>query len=99
MATSAISAVVLGAGIHNLPEAAVYGIPVIFGPHYAKFREACGLISAGGGFSIQNKTEFNKQMDIFMKNPAERITAGEKAKQYISGNAGATATIMHHLSL
>jgi len=88
-----------GAGIHNLPEAAVYGIPVIFGPHYAKFREACGLISAGGGFSIQNKTEFNQQMDIFMKNLAERITAGEKAKQYISGNAGATATIMHHLSL
>ncbi len=88
-----------GAGIHNLPEAAVYGIPVLFGPRYAKFREAGGLISAGGGYSVQNKTEFNKQMDIFMENPAERVTAGEKAKQFISGNAGATATIMQHLPL
>lgn len=88
-----------GAGIHNLPEAAVYGIPVLFGPRYAKFREAGGLISAGGGYSIQNKAEFNERMDIFRSNPAERVTAGEKAKQFISGNAGATAAIMQHLPL
>ena len=88
-----------GVGIHNLAEAAVYGIPVIFGPNYAKFREAHGLIAHGGGFTIGHKTAFNQQMDLFTNDPSTRIEAGEKAKTYIFGNAGATKKIMQHLSL
>lgn len=88
-----------GAGIHNLTEAAVYGIPVIFGPNYGKFREAHGLIEQGGGFFIDNKVAFNRQMDLFMSDPSTRIQAGEKANAYIFGNAGATSKITRHLSL
>ncbi len=88
-----------GEGIHNLPEAAVYGIPVIFGPKYSKFVEAHGLITSGGGFSISNKTEFNKKMDEMALNPSARINAGVKAKEYIFGNAGATQEIMQLISL
>lgn len=88
-----------GVGIHNLAEAAVYGIPVIFGPNYAKFREAHGLIAHGGGFTIGHKTAFNQQMDLFTNDPSTRIEAGEKAKTYIFANAGATKKIMQHLSL
>lgn len=88
-----------GVGIHNLAEAAVYGIPVIFGPNYAKFREAHGLIRHGGGFSIDGGEAFNQQMNLFMQDPPAREKAGEKAKAYIFGNAGATNKIMQYLSL
>lgn len=88
-----------GAGIHNLAEAAVYGIPVIFGPKYTKFREAHGLISHGGGFTISHQSEFDRQMDYFMQEPSARIEAGEKARTYIFSNAGATQKIMQHLLL
>lgn len=83
-----------GVGIHNLPEAAVYGIPVIFGPNYHKFREAHGLITAGGGFSICNKTEFEAKMNDFLQSRQTINEAGEKSRAYIHNNAGATHKIM-----
>lgn len=86
-----------GAGIHNLPEAAVYGIPVIFGPNYLKFREAHGLIAEGGGFSVSNREEFNERMDIFMQSEEQMQSAGEKAKKYIFNNAGATRKILNNI--
>ncbi len=86
-----------GDGIHNLPEAAVYGIPVIFGPNYSKFREARDLIAIGGGFTINNKYEFISRMELFINKPEFRINAGEVAKDYIFSNAGATETIIKHI--
>ena len=47
-----------GAGIHNVPEAAVYSLPVIFGPNFKKFKEAKDLIACGGAFTVKNKREF-----------------------------------------
>ncbi|MDD4777776.1 MAG: glycosyltransferase N-terminal domain-containing protein [Fermentimonas sp.] len=86
-----------GDGIHNLPEAAVYGIPVIFGPNYSKFREARDLIAIGGGFSIKNREEFNNIMESFTGKPELREKAGEVAKNYIFSNSGATNTILKHI--
>ncbi len=86
-----------GDGIHNLPEAAVYGIPVIFGPNYSKFREARDLIAIGGGFTIKNKEEFNNIMESFKGEPEMRERAGEAAKNYIFSNSGATNKILKHI--
>lgn len=88
-----------GAGIHNLPEAAVYGIPVIFGPNHQKFREAHGLLSEGGGFSINSKESFSALMNSFLADPEKIKTAGQKSAQYIFKNAGATRKIFEQLSL
>lgn len=88
-----------GVGIHNLPEAAVYGIPVIFGPNFRKFREAHDLIEKGGGFVIHNKKEFNERMDYFVKNPETLSEAGAKAENYILNNVGATRQIMEKISV
>lgn len=44
-----------GAGIHNINEAAVYGMPVVFGPKHQKFKEASDLITIGGGFEVKDK--------------------------------------------
>lgn len=86
-----------GDGIHNLPEAAVYGIPVIFGPNFIKFREAHDLIATGGGFTIKNRDEFNKLMESFINEPELREKAGKEAKNYIFSNSGATNTILNHI--
>lgn len=86
-----------GIGIHNLPEAAVYGIPVVFGPNYRKFKEAHDLIETAGGFSIDSDAGFMELMNRFMANPSFVADAGAKAGQYINCNAGATQKIMEEI--
>ena len=82
-----------GAGIHNVPEAAVYGIPVIFGPNHKKFKEAKELIIAGGGFSISRSEDFELVMDRLLENKEFLSKAGITAGQYIQNNSGASKKI------
>lgn len=82
-----------GAGIHNINEAAVYGIPVVFGPRHQKFREAAGLIECGGGTSVSSVHDFDDVMDHYLSDPAALRKDGEAAGRYISENLGATARI------
>lgn len=86
-----------GVGIHNTLEAAVYGIPVIFGPKYKKFNEAVKLIEQGGGFSISNGTELKELLDSLFQAPAIRETAGQKALEYVNSQLGATQIISQEL--
>jgi 3-deoxy-D-manno-octulosonic-acid transferase len=83
-----------GHGIHNTLEAAVYGIPVIFGPNYHKFKEARDLISCGGGYSVDNKEAFYKLMDKFLSDNQTLTTSGDKAGDFVHCNIGATDKIM-----
>lgn len=78
-----------GVGIHNVPEAAVYGIPVIFGPNNQKFREAQALKACGGSFEYQDEASFAALMDNFINDPEALRKAGEMAGGYINANAGA----------
>ena len=78
-----------GVGIHNVPEAAVYGIPVLFGPNNEKFREAQALKACGGSFEYQDDASFAALMDNFITNPEALQKAGEAAGGYINANAGA----------
>lgn len=82
-----------GVGIHNVPEAAVYGVPVIIGPNNQKFREAQALLKAGGCFEVKNAEDFNRLMQHFHDNPAALKAAGDAAAHYISDNAGAANLI------
>ena len=86
-----------GAGIHNVPEAAVYGIPVIFGPNHKKFKEAKELIIAGGGFSISRSEDFELVMDRLLENKEFLSKAGITAGQYIQNNSGASKKILKEL--
>ena len=82
-----------GAGIHNLNEAAVYGIPVIFGPRHEKFKEAHDLIECGGGFSITGNNDFNKLADRLTADPQFLAASGKAAGNYIKQHLGATRRI------
>ena len=78
-----------GVGIHNVPEAAVYGIPVLFGPNNQKFREAQALKACGGSFEYQDAESFAAIMDKFLSSPDALQKAGQAAGNYINANAGA----------
>lgn len=78
-----------GVGIHNVPEAAVYGIPVLFGPNNEKFREAQALKACGGSFEYKDDASFAALMDNFINNPEALQKAGKAAGNYINANAGA----------
>lgn len=86
-----------GVSIHNINEAAVYGIPVIFGPRHAKFPEADALIERGAAFEVSNAAEFGAAVDSLV-NDSERLTAaGNAASAYITSNIGATPLIYDRL--
>jgi len=78
-----------GVGIHNVPEAAVYGIPVVFGPNNHKFKEAQDLKACGGSFEYHDADSFAKIMDELIGNEESLKKAGKAAGDYIGGNAGA----------
>ena len=82
-----------GVGIHNLNEAAVYDIPVIFGPHYHKFKEARDLIKCKGGLSFSNKEEFDAIIEPIVNDKKLREQYGKNAGNYIKENLGATRII------
>ncbi len=83
-----------GVGIHNILEAATYGIPVVFGPKYHKFKEAKDLISRGGATSIRGQEEFYALLDKFVKSPATRQERGKACLGYVKENLGATEKII-----
>jgi len=85
-----------GDGIHNTLEAAVWGIPVLFGPKYHKFREAIGLLNAGASFSVKSYEEFRTKMDEAIAN---HQAMGAKAKAYVESELGATDLIYESLKL
>lgn len=82
-----------GVGIHNTLEAAVYAMPVIFGPNHTAFREALGLIAAKGGFSISDAASYNAVITRFMTDAKALQDAGKRAGDYVQAESGATDTI------
>lgn len=86
-----------GAGIHNVLEAAVYGIPVIFGPNFDRFKEAKDLISSGGGVSISTKEEFDEKMNEWLKNSNLLKEKGSEAGKFVEKNLGATYEIYKYI--
>lgn len=88
-----------GVGIHNVLEAAVWDIPVIFGPNNKRFQEAQGLIMAGGGFEINDYQSFRDLMTRFETDEMFLQTSKKHAGEFVKGRAGATEKIMGSLPL
>jgi 3-deoxy-D-manno-octulosonic-acid transferase len=87
-----------GVGIHNTLEAAAFGLPVIFGPNYHKFKEAVDLVNLKAGFSINNEVELKTAVS-FLIDDKERSAISKKIKDYVQANTGATETIMGYMNV
>jgi 3-deoxy-D-manno-octulosonic-acid transferase len=84
-------------GIHNILEAAVYGLPVLFGPNYRKFNEAVELVHAGGGIVISNQENLNERLNTLKSDGKERENTGQKAMDYVHSHLGGTKQIMEYI--
>lgn len=86
-----------GDGLHNVLEAAVYGLPVFFGNrNYRKFQEALLLMQAGAAFAIANGQDFENELKKLYTQPERQQAARQAAARYVENAAGATQRIMHY---
>jgi 3-deoxy-D-manno-octulosonic-acid transferase len=87
-----------GVGIHNILEAATFGLPVVFGPNYGKFQEAVDLVESGGAFPINDYRSLKKQFDNLL-DKIETNEAGPISREYVQKNQGATNIILSEIPL
>lgn len=78
-------------GIHNILEAAVYGLPLSFGPNHDHFPEANGLIQQQAAQSIANAKLFDQWLATTVMKESARQRAGQAAKEYVQQHQGGTA--------
>ncbi len=88
-----------GAGIHNVLEAAVFGLPVLFGPDYRRFGEAVDLVSLNAAFPVRDYAGFEKQLSSLLSAPELLKQAGYAAREYVDTRKGATRTIMKEIDI
>lgn len=88
-----------GVGIHNTLEAAVWDVPVIFGPNNERFQEAQGLKACGGGFEIQGADDFRRIMQGFIDRPETMAEAGRQSGLFVQQMTGATRKILNDVKL
>lgn len=84
-----------GVGIHNVLEAAVWDMPVIFGPNNKRFQEAQGLLECGGGFEIDDYEMFEELMSRFDTDADFLRQSSQTAGTFVKGQAGATAKVLN----
>jgi 3-deoxy-D-manno-octulosonic-acid transferase len=85
-------------GLHNVLEAATFGMPIFFGnKSYTKFQEAIDLIELNGAYSINDFEEFNKIMtELLLDNKKYNLTENITS-QYVKNHTGATDVILNWL--
>ena len=86
-----------GKGIHNILEAACWGIPVVFGPRYENFREAVDLLALGGVEPFLDYEDFKRIMDLWLSDEKIYAVSAEMASKYVKENAGARDIIIKEL--
>ncbi|HUI65451.1 MAG TPA: glycosyltransferase N-terminal domain-containing protein [Bacteroidota bacterium] len=84
-------------GIHNVLEAAVYGIPVVFGPKHRNSHEPLMLLESGGGFAVNDSSEFRRTLEHLLEDSRARKDTGERAAQFVHSHVGATGRFLEHL--
>lgn len=83
-----------GVGIHNILEAATFGLPVIFGPNYKKFKEAVDLKTEGGAFAVHDFSALNSVFNHLLTDSRALASATEISKNYVQKNTGSTFIII-----
>lgn len=86
-----------GNGIHNVLEAATFGVPTIFGPNYKKFNEAMELLDEGGSFTINKLNELDSLLTSLLSDAESLEKASRTSKEYVLNKKGATEIIMEQL--
>ena len=86
-------------GLHNILEAAVYGKPLFFGPHYDHFNEAVNLVAQEGAFSVNSSEEMKDIMTKFEQNPEYYAQTCNICQEYVAQNSGAVNIIYENIKI
>ncbi len=86
-----------GSGIHNTIEASTFGLPVLFGPKYKKYQEACDLVELKGGFEVNNQEELDGVLNDLLQSEKALKSAKEVSISYVEQMRGATTMLMKKL--
>ena len=81
-------------GVHNVMEPAIAKLPVFFGPNYTKSQEANQLINAGGGFKINNGTDFYNEIKSLFSNKEQLVKSSISSKSVIDKNLGSSKRVV-----
>ncbi|MDR1416790.1 MAG: 3-deoxy-D-manno-octulosonic acid transferase [Prevotellaceae bacterium] len=88
-----------GVGIHNILEAAVFGIPVIFGDNYKKFREATDLVELGGAFPVLSALELVNVVGMLNVDKQRYEQSCSTCRRYVAQHRGATEAIINSIAV
>ena len=83
-----------GVGIHNTLEAAIYNIPVLFGPNHSKFQEAVNLVKEGVAFPVSNSEELINRLNPLMMDEKLRENIATNCHKFMAQNLGATQQVL-----
>jgi 3-deoxy-D-manno-octulosonic-acid transferase len=86
-----------GVGIHNILEAATFGLPVIFGPNYQKFREARDMVEIGAALPVNTYNELQNVISGLLNNSKMLDELSQKSRDYVHKNRGATQLILNQI--
>jgi 3-deoxy-D-manno-octulosonic-acid transferase len=78
-------------GLHNILEAATFGMPIFFGPDYDKFQEAVDLVNEGAAFPVTTAKEL---LELFTRQYTDSADTAQISRNYVQRNIGATAQVM-----
>ncbi len=81
-------------GLHNILEAATFGMPIFFGPQIKRFPEAQELVRRGGAFTIEDTEALTNRFSVLQKSEAQRLACVRACKEYVAENIGATDKII-----
>lgn len=84
--------------VHNVLEAAVYGVPVLFGPKIENSQEAYELIKTGGGVMVKNRKDAYRQLRTLLSDDNLRRSKAENSFNYVEKNTGATEKIISEIN-
>lgn len=81
-------------GVHNTLEAATYGLPIVIGPNFKKFKEVIDLVELSGCTSVNNTKDLIALLTLLRDDEGLREEKSKITKDYVTQNLGATETIM-----
>jgi 3-deoxy-D-manno-octulosonic-acid transferase len=84
-------------GVHNVLEAAVFGVPVVFGPRHRNSHEPLMLVERGGGFVVNDTNELCRTFRNLVEDESARTSAGTRAARFVQTHIGATTRFLEHL--
>ncbi|MGB0788086.1 MAG: 3-deoxy-D-manno-octulosonic acid transferase [Marinirhabdus sp.] len=87
-----------GTGLHNILEAATFGIPVVIGKNYGGFPEAQRLRSLAGLYSVASPTECSRILTTLVAKKTFRSKTGMIAGHFVNSNTGATQKVMDYVT-